>query len=133
MLGNTAHRITSPTTPEYNCIAWAAGEHDVWWWPDPMGQAFWPTGIPRVVRIDAFVMAYGVKGFVPCDNPGLEEHIEKIALYALNGAPTHAARQLPNGLWTSKLGPQEDIEHLLEGLEGPAYGRVVMYLKRPRS
>ena len=26
--------------------------------------------------------------------------------------PTHAARQLANGWWTSKLGPSFDIEHI---------------------
>lgn len=28
------YSITSPATPEYNCIAWAAGEAQSWWEPD---------------------------------------------------------------------------------------------------
>ena len=36
-LVGTGYFVTSPATPEYNCIAWAAGETDRWWWPDPMG------------------------------------------------------------------------------------------------
>jgi hypothetical protein len=65
---------------------------------------------------------------------------EKIALYAdKNGLPSHAARQLPSGTWTSKLGPMEDIEHLmLEALEDAAgttsaYGKVALIVRRPIS
>ena len=47
------------------------------------------------------------------------------------GTPLHAARQLPNGRWTSKLGELEDIEHVLHDLEGAAYGSVVLVMKRP--
>jgi hypothetical protein len=35
--------------------------------------------------------------------------------------PTHAARQLPSGRWTSKLVLREDIEHDLHALSGEAY------------
>ena len=61
----------------------------------------------------------------------IEPEVEKVALYARAGEPTHAARQLSSGRWTSKLGPEEDLEHSLEGLAGPAYGVVVQILKRP--
>lgn len=39
------------------------------------------------------------------------------------GIPSHAARQLPNGRWTSKCGQAEDIEHDLRDLEGRLYGK----------
>ena len=45
--------------------------------------------------------------------------------------PKHAARQLPSGRWTSKLGFLEDIEHALHDLEGTEYGAVVLVMKRP--
>jgi hypothetical protein len=61
----------------------------------------------------------------------VEPGYEKVALYALAGLPKHAARQLPGGRWTSKLGPLEDVEHALEGLIGTWYGNVVQILKRP--
>ncbi len=51
--------------------------------------------------------------------------------YALDGVPKHAARQLPNGRWTSKCGELEDIEHALEGVVGIWYGTVAHLLKRP--
>ncbi|MBI4658306.1 MAG: hypothetical protein HY735_05550 [Verrucomicrobia bacterium] len=65
----------------------------------------------------------------------LEPDFEKVVLNVdeQHGRVTHAARQLPDGRWTSKLGPQWDINHLLEGLCGPrpAYGDVAQILRRP--
>jgi hypothetical protein len=47
------------------------------------------------------------------------------------GIPTHMARQLPSGGWTSKLGEAWDIEHqTVQGVEGTSYGRVGQYLKK---
>ncbi len=123
--------ITSESTHEYNCIAWAAGDTDRWWWPDEMGTAYWPPGAPRQRTMLAFALAYGTLGYVPCDDGGLEVGCEKIVLYQDADGPTHAARQLPDGRWTSKLGNFEDIAHRTpECLEGPCYGRVFQYLKR---
>jgi hypothetical protein len=63
-----------------------------------------------------------------CD---LENGYEKVAIYTLNGVPTHAARQLPNGNWTSKLGSEIDIEHnSLDCLNGTVYGKAEIIMKR---
>lgn len=133
-LQEAGYLVTSEVTPQYNCIAWAAGDDGRWWWPDPMEQAYWPPDIPREETLDAFIQTYAKLGSQPCENEELEPAYEKIALFASsNGVPTHAARQLPNGSWTSKLGRQEDIEHSLEGVEGPAYGTVVRFMRRPLS
>ena len=126
-------RKTSEPTADYNCIAWAAGDTRAAWWPDTDNVGYWPAGAPRDVTLPAFVAAYATLGYVLCDHNGLEKGFEKIAIYAKNGIPTHAARQLKNGRWTSKLGKSDDIEHELGALEGPAYGTVALYLKRPRE
>ena len=55
---------------------------------------------------------------------------EKITLYGLNGEPKHAARMLPNGLWTSKLGQNIDLAHQLSELCGPVYGTVMRVYRR---
>ena len=74
---------------------------------------------------------YARLGFLPCGmDVTLEEGVDKVAIYAIGDEATHAARQLPNGLWTSKLGPYEDITHTLKGLEGGEYGYVVGILRR---
>jgi hypothetical protein len=72
-------------------------------------------------------------GYAPCADGSLEPGYEKAALYATDEGPTHAARQLSNGRWTSKLGPDDDIEHTLEGLVSPVYGTVVQFHRRPTA
>lgn len=129
---------TSPASLEYNCIAWAAGETDRWWWPDSMGLSYWPEGVPRRETVDAFVQAYRTLGYESCDSQSPEFGVEKIAIYVNDlglRRPTHAARQLPSGKWTSKLGRREDIDH--DGLHGDyppdcRYGQVAVILSRPR-
>lgn len=124
------YSVTSIDTPRYNCIAWAAGDTTRWWWPEP--NAFWPAGAPRALTVDAFVMAYHTLGFIVCADGTVEAAFEKIAIYAFpNGTPTHAARQLPTGRWTSKLGPSLDIEHAdPHAVAGRKYGTPITYMKR---
>lgn len=126
-------RITSPATPTYNCIAWAAGDWERWWWPDSMGIGYWPEDIPREETIPAFVSAFATLGFTPVSNPYPEPGIEKLALFARGDVPTHIARQLPVGKWTSTLGGAEDVEHPLDSLAGGVYGDVVLILGRTRE
>lgn len=69
-----------------------------------------------------------------CKNADLEVNYEKVALYAKHNQPKHAARQLEDGRWTSKIGSNVDIEHAsLRAVEGPLYGTAAMYLKRRRQ
>lgn len=125
------HQPTSPDTPNYNCIAWAAEEDDVWWWPDPKGFAYWPAGVDRAETVAAFIAAFGTLGYVACAAGDSQHGVQKIALYTLNGAPTHMARQLPDGTWTSKLGQAIDISHqTLDALDGPAYGQATHFFSR---
>jgi hypothetical protein len=125
-------RVTSPRDLKYNCIAWAAGDAQVWWWPigDPR-TTHWPTAAPRVLTLDAFREAFASLGYSVCGEPDPQSGCEKIAVFAdARGTPTHAARQLTNGRWTSKLGYAEDIEHDLGDVEGDIYGSVVLLMKR---
>ncbi len=132
-LTQSGYGVTSPATPRYNCIAWAAGDTRKWWWPDPSPFAYWPANIPRENTLQRFVEAFQTLGYEPCDSSELEANVEKIAIFAdEDGSPTHAARQLETGAWTSKLGREEDIEHQeLAGLEGQDYGHVVQIMRRP--
>lgn len=133
LLQPTGYTITSPQTQSYNCIAWAAGDVKHWWWPDPSGCAFWPANAPRVESVEAFIEAYRSLGYELCASHDLEMGVEKVALYVANGQPSHAARQLTDGGWTSKCGRLEDIRHTLEGLVGDMYGQAVMFLSRHRA
>ncbi|HKE01236.1 MAG TPA: hypothetical protein VKE69_09520 [Planctomycetota bacterium] len=128
------YSVTSPATPVYNCIAWAAGSSAQWWWPDPASLYFWPNTAPRAATVEAFQKAFASLAYTVCESSELEAGIEKVAIFASPlGVPTHAARQLENGRWTSKMGREIDIEHLLLALEGPGYGRVVRLMQRSRT
>lgn len=121
----------SPATWTYNCIAFAGDITNGWWWPDSNGEGFWPDGITRETTIPCFIKAYETLGYKVCASPSLEPNFEKIAIYAERGEPTHAAKQLPDGRWKSKLGPWEDIEHnTTKAVEEYLYGKVVVYLRR---
>ena len=128
------YAVTSPSTSSYNCIAWAAGCTSRWWWPS--GPYYWPPSIPREETVSAFLGVFERLGFESCTDGSLEEGFEKVALFVKTDEdgtvrPKHAARQLSSGLWTSKLGPQEDIEHACaEDVACPSYGNPVHYLKR---
>jgi hypothetical protein len=123
--------ITSPRTRLYNCIAFAAGETHRWWWPV---AAYWPAGIPNEETIDAFVAAFGTLGYSTCEDGNLETGFVKVAIYVdQSGTPTHMARQLISGKWTSKCGSLEDIEHDTLEILGDLYGVVTQFLRRPLS
>ena len=84
--------------------------------------------------MEAFITAYATVGYVRVDSPSLDVGVEKVALYVgPDQSPAHAARQLDNGRWISKLGPGMDIEHELKWLEGEQYGLVAAILARRRT
>lgn len=123
------HRITSEPDVGYNCIAWAAGKTEHWWQPG----VFWPVESSRDDHgIGALERAFEALGYEECPDGSLEPGFEKVALYGGGLVYTHAARQLPNGKWTSKLGKAEDIDHdTPDDVAGGLYGEVVQFMKRP--
>jgi hypothetical protein len=118
----------------YNCIAFAAGKKDKWWWPINIPGAHWPEGLPRdQVTLANFISAFETEKYFICDNGDFEDGYEKVAIFVDDtGEPTHAARSLPEKVWTSKMGKGEDIKHrTLREVEGRAYGKATAFLKRP--
>jgi hypothetical protein len=134
-LQEKGYDLTSPETTFYNCIAWAAGDTSRWWWPDYNDQYYWPTGIPRHETLQAFTYLFENIGYTVCEEANYEEGFEKVAIYVndLTGKPTHAARQVAFGRWTSKLGRSVDIEHDIIGVSGSIYGSIAVILKRPKE
>jgi hypothetical protein len=133
-LKGTQYSITSPRTRFYNCVAFAASETRRWWWPTVF--SYWPENVPREETLQAFILAFRTLGYNPCEDGELESGFEKVAIYAdEDKVPSHMARQLPSGVWISKCGRMEDIEHetlaALEGSKGEGYGKVVQFLRRP--
>jgi hypothetical protein len=125
------YRVTSPATFDYNCIAWSVGDTERWWQPG----VYWPIDAsPDDAGIAALAQALATEGYQQCADGTLERGQEKIALYGSQLFYTHAARQLPNGKWTSKLGRMEDIEHdSPDDVAGGIYGEVVQFMKRPKK
>ncbi len=120
-------------TWDYNCIAFAADINNEWWWPDAYGHAKWPIAW-REETIECFIAAYEAMRYRKCRSDRPRRGFEKIAIYALAGVPTHAAKQLPDGRWKSKLGPWEDIEHnTLKAVEEYLYGKAVVFMERRQT
>lgn len=129
-LNNVATKKTSERTEKYNCIAWAFKDSRRHWWPNEK-RSFWPIPTLGLSVSDAFDRWFEVDGWEKCSDDNHEPGFEKIALYCIQGQPKHAARQLENGLWTSKLGPDIDLTHKLHELSGPAYGVPMHVYRRP--
>ena len=163
LLLNAGYHETSeatgvPGTPgTYNCIAWAAEDvtHDFWW---PLPGGYWPFWVRHPEpTVKCFVKTFRSLGYFICESSRPERFFDKVALYAIHTSerptpvptswkdlsdwePTHMARQLRNGSWTSKCGRDEDIEHYtLDALNSYGrsffenkYGCAVLYMKRPR-
>ncbi len=125
---------TSDPEDDYNCIAWAAGDTEIRWWPvdRPTMGVYWPLNPPEDT-VEGFVAAFKTLGYERCEDGLLEDGFEKVALYIdAKGEPTHMARQLASGHWTSKIGVLDDIRHpTLDELCGDLYGTVECFMKRP--
>ncbi len=133
-LRESRFEITSAADPRYNCIAGAAGETRRWWWPAESPLAYWPAGVERDESISTFVNAFSTLGYQISSSGDLDLAAEKVAIFAIGNLPTHMARQLPDGTWTSKLGELEDIRHhTAEYVATSDYGVIVLFLERPRS
>jgi len=130
----TDYEVTSLPDRNYNCFAWAANDVVRWWEPIQSPGCYWPDNVPLSYSVETYVSAYQGLGFSLCESPDIEPGSEKLALYVKDNLPCHAARQLPDGQWTSKLGTGHDIRHsALASLEGDEYGTVDIILKRPHS
>jgi len=124
------YRITSEQDNYYNCIAWAAGYNDDWWSHDEDYRWIGERG-PGIQNL---VSLFNALGYAECNSDLPEAGYVKVALYAKEGNWTHAARQLENGRWTSKLGIYEDIEHAApQDLCGGLYGQVHSVMRRQRE
>lgn len=134
-LNDDDFECTSEDTIDYNCIAHAAGDKERWWWPSAV-DSYWPRGVPQEETPEAFVQAYATIGYELCDGAELEDGFEKIAIYVWEGLVRHAAIQLVDGRWSSKLGSDIDIRHrsleCLVGFGEREYGQASIFLRRRR-
>jgi hypothetical protein len=130
-LKEESFEITSSSTKRYNCLAWALGDAERWWQPSVLGGYYWLPGVTFAWTLEAAHEIFQMHGFEKTSDQNHEPSYERVAVYASGTNLKHFARQLPNGEWTSKLGPEQDISHpTAEALEGNVYGKVVFLYKR---
>ena|SRR2546427_8820520 len=146
-LRNVPYRIASDKNPRYNCVAFAAGDHERFWQNlgHPTKGYFWPHGFSDDETVDGWVRVFRLLNFEVSTKEEAGSGFEVIAIYGTHeGNATHVATRKGNDPWMSKLGKGHDIEHeTLEFLEctvqhaseyehDPCYGRVAVYMKRKR-
>jgi hypothetical protein len=131
-LRNGGYEETSAQTCLYNCIGWAAGDLENWWWPSQ--DSFWPLDSVDDESVENFEKAFNVAlDYQVCENGDLEEGFEKVAIFARDRRVKHMARQIQTGVWSSKLGRGWDItHHAVDGVNCDVYGEPVSYMRRPR-
>jgi hypothetical protein len=131
--GGNGYRDTSEETLVYNCLSWALGITWTRYEPTPRCAGYyWFPGVPRKWDEPTLKKVFEIHKFRVTDNYELEPGYEKVVFYVDSaGIPTHFARQLPNGKWTSKMGDLNDIEHdTLEIIINPRYGNPGLVMKR---
>src|SRR5579884_2105187 len=110
-LGNVGYVVRSPRDPKYNCIAYALGDLQHYWYDVGLGGYYWPPRVPSADTLEGWITIFADHGYVETSDDELEPDFEKVAIYALDGVPEHVARQRASGVWTSKMGRGHDIDH----------------------
>ncbi|MBI4814770.1 MAG: hypothetical protein HY791_00850 [Deltaproteobacteria bacterium] len=125
---------TSPPDQGYNCIAWAACDQERFWWPRPEDEYYWPLEVRAETR-EAFVDAFetlGYEVFTYLSESWDPKEWEVVAFLQRDEEVRHAARQLPSGRWTSKLGNGMDIDHNIQEIT-LGYGGIGWMMRRRRA
>ncbi len=132
-LSSEDFEIVDEPSDLYNCIAYAVGDIAKPW--DPNGTRYWPPWAPRNDRIDSLIAVFaGLEpAYEQCESSQVEDGYQKVALYEVQGQAKHAALQMPNGRWRSKMGRGPVIEHRSpESLSDGIYGDVHCFMRRPQ-
>ncbi len=133
-LASVGYVPKSEQTRVYNCIAWSAEDASRVWQGGNV-DGYWPPGAVEGYGLESLLSAFAMLGYLICQDGKYEDGCVKVALYSNRaGRWTHAARQLADGRWTSKIGGLEDIIHKTPfALTGSDYGDVIHYMKRPAA
>ena len=128
----------------HNCFGFAVGSKKFWQPPsihgDPEGDPrfYWPPELlgdaDENTWVSRYVAAAQAKGFSECgEDASLEVEFEKIVLIHSGGVFKHAALQIDEKRWKSKLGLLSDLEHPLEFMLRNPFGKGTIYMKRKRA
>ena len=123
--------LTSPSTPVYNCIAWAMGLTDRWVDPFSAPGHWWPDGVKKSDTCESLINAFIALGFEQTDNYTYDSTYDKVVLYGYNGKWKHASRILKNNIEHSKFGEYWDGLHSHNIFQDPIYGTAYACMQRP--
>jgi hypothetical protein len=116
----------------YNCLAFALGDHTNWWEPPHGKGQYWPPGFSEDISVNTVEKIIRLHGYTVEVPKGTSPQTEAIAIYAIGNEWQHFAKFV-NGVWTSKLGRGHDVSGVdLEDLYIGDYGEVTMILSRPQ-
>jgi hypothetical protein len=131
---------------DFNCVAWAFGATNHFWWPYPQAGYHWPAsekieGSPEApVEIFDHLLKETLHGTETVDQTP-EKGFVKLALFttgsveAGNLHSTHLARLMPDGNWSSKLGPSYLVRTgpNIHDMDYGHYGNVEKIYKVPEA
>lgn len=82
-------------------------------------------------RMESLTDVFAGLGYELCDDGIAEVGYQKVALYEDECIAQHAALQMPNGRWRSKMGQGPLIEHHSpDSLSGELYGTPTIFMKK---
>ncbi|RZJ46554.1 MAG: hypothetical protein EOO44_22705, partial [Flavobacterium sp.] len=75
-------KVTSNQDEKYNCIAWANGRSDIFWWPTEhkIDGVFWPIE-EKDLNVSTLIKVFQTRGYTICENGDFDPKFVKVALY----------------------------------------------------
>lgn len=125
--------LKSPTTYQYNCIAYAMGMQDRWVDNADLPWHWWPL-VDKGGKDTDLVKAFQYFGFEECGmDDSVDKQYDKVALYHNAEGWTHAARVVDEGLYHSKFGASYDGTHSRGDVLQAQYGDPFVIMRRLKS
>ena len=110
----------------FNCIGYALSINE---FVSYHISRYWIDSVPRNASIINLVKIFEHFGFERC-NSLVETGYKKIVIYGNHGISKHAAIQLDNIWYESKMGSYEICKHTLEAIEGALYGYPKVWMRK---
>lgn len=137
---NDYELINNSESDNYNCISHTLGIKDKWSWSYDKNEIYeydydhyWPVRCELTKEsFDDFYEYHGFEKIKLLDfsyNP----KYTKVVLYTNNGVPTHAAIQINEFFWESKIGMFGILRHDLFEIENDVYGEVTQIYRKLKN
>ena len=118
--------IPNTKDDNYNCVGYSLEINE--FVSHHIGR-YWIDSIERSGSINNLIKVFEYFGFERSDS-SVEEGYKKIVIYGNRGFASHAAIQLDDIWYQSKMGEYEICKHKLEAIEGILYGYPKVWMKK---